>query len=252
MLKSVYPICEEFLWLLPKPLYYTLLHNVSQHEHHLRAFFDCPNVRQLYGGNSGHIQLYGIMVLQWVNMDLCSWSWYTVFAAFYSNGTNWLCHYVIEAQKLGQRPKISLNFPLGKSATVFQTEIYAILQFAYKNIRRAYKNKQILIFSDSQAALKALSGPKVTSELVAECWDALTELATQNRVTLVWVPGCVCVRVRVRMCARARACVCVCVCVCERARAPMSWLTQTCSCAVYMATVQITTGFSCSTCLTQI
>jgi ribonuclease HI len=89
----------------------------------------------------------------------------------------------------GQRPKRSLNFPLGNFATVFQTEIYAILQCAYENIKRTYKNKQILIFSDSQAALKALSGPKVTSELVAECRDALTELARQNRVTLAWVPG---------------------------------------------------------------
>jgi hypothetical protein len=72
---------------------------------------------------------------------------------------------------------------LGKYATVFQTEIYAILQCAYENIR-AYRNKRILIFSDSQAALKALSGPKVTSRL-----DALTALADLSKVTLLWVPG---------------------------------------------------------------
>jgi len=75
-----------------------------------------------------------------------------------------------------------VNFP------VFQTEIYAILQCEYKNIKRAYKNKQILICSDSQAALKALSGPKVTSTLVAERLDALLALASHNEVTLVWVP----------------------------------------------------------------
>jgi hypothetical protein len=67
----------------------------------------------------------------------------------------------------GLRPNRSYCFSLGKYATVFQTEIYAILQCAYENIRRAYRNKRILIFSDSQAALKALSGPKVTSRLVA-------------------------------------------------------------------------------------
>jgi ribonuclease HI len=72
---------------------------------------------------------------------------------------------------------------------VFQTEIYAILQCAYENIRRAYKNKRILIFSDNQAALKALSGPKVISRLVEECQEALSALATINEVTLVWVPG---------------------------------------------------------------
>jgi ribonuclease HI len=55
--------------------------------------------------------------------------------------------------------------------------------------KRTYKNKRILIFSDSQAALKALSGPKVTSELVADCLDALSALAGMNELTLAWVPG---------------------------------------------------------------
>jgi hypothetical protein len=76
-----------------------------------------------------------------------------------------------------------------KFATVFQTEIYAILQCACENIRRAYKRTWILIFCDSQAALRALSSPKVTSGLVAECLDALSALAGLNMVTLVWVPG---------------------------------------------------------------
>ena len=50
-------------------------------------------------------------------------------------------------------------------------------------------DKRILIFSDSLAALKALSSAKVTSALVAECLDALSALASLNEVTLVWVPG---------------------------------------------------------------
>ena len=48
---------------------------------------------------------------------------------------------------------------------------------------------RILIFYDSQAAIKALSSPKVTSGLVTECLDALSVLASLNEVTLVWVPG---------------------------------------------------------------
>ena len=72
---------------------------------------------------------------------------------------------------------------------VFQTEIYAILQCTCENIRRVYRNKRILIFSDSQASLKALSHQKVTSGLVAGCPDALFALATLNEVTLIWVPG---------------------------------------------------------------
>jgi len=70
---------------------------------------------------------------------------------------------------------------LGKFSTFFQTEIYAILQCAYENTRKAYKNMRILIFSDSQAAIKALSGSKVTSRLVAEC--------LVKEATLIWVPG---------------------------------------------------------------
>ena len=89
----------------------------------------------------------------------------------------------------GLRSNRSFSFPLGKFAKVFQTEIYAILQCACENIRMTYKNKRILIFSDSQAALKALGRPKVTSGLVAECLDALFALASMNEVTLIWVPG---------------------------------------------------------------
>jgi ribonuclease HI len=89
----------------------------------------------------------------------------------------------------GVRPNWSLSFSLGKFATVFQTEIYAILQCAYENIRRACRNKWILIFSDSQAALRALDGPKVNSDLVVECINALSRLAGQNEVILAWVPG---------------------------------------------------------------
>jgi ribonuclease HI len=72
----------------------------------------------------------------------------------------------------GLKANESYSFSLGKFASVIQTEIYAILQCAYENIRWVYKNKRILIFSDSQAAVKALSGLKVTSRLVVECLDA--------------------------------------------------------------------------------
>ena len=89
----------------------------------------------------------------------------------------------------GLRPNRSFSFPLIKFATVFQIEIYTILQCACENIRKAYNNKRILIFSDSQAALKALSRPKVTSGLVAECLNALSALVSLNEVTLAWMPG---------------------------------------------------------------
>jgi hypothetical protein len=51
-------------------------------------------------------------------------------------------------------------------------------------MRKAYKHQWILIFSNSQATLKALSSSKVTSGLVA-----LSALAGWNEVTLMWAPG---------------------------------------------------------------
>jgi hypothetical protein len=78
---------------------------------------------------------------------------------------------------------------LGKVATVFQTKIYAILQRTCENIRRAYKHKQILIFSYSQTALKVLSSLKVTLGLGAECLDAFSALDSLNEVIFMWVPG---------------------------------------------------------------
>jgi ribonuclease HI len=72
-------------------------------------------------------------------------------------------------------------------ATEFQKEIWAILQCTYINTRRAYRSKRILLFPT--AAHRTLSGPKVTSDLVAECLNALSALAGLNEVTLVWMPG---------------------------------------------------------------
>ena len=71
----------------------------------------------------------------------------------------------------GIRSNRSFSFSLGKFASVFRTETYATIQCAYENIKRAYKNKRILIFSDSQAALRVLSSPTVISKLVMECQD---------------------------------------------------------------------------------
>jgi hypothetical protein len=83
----------------------------------------------------------------------------------------------------GLKSNKSYSFSLGKFASVFQTEIYAILLCAYENKRRAYKNKRILIFSDSQSALKTLSGPKVISRLDLECQEALSALAALKEIT---------------------------------------------------------------------
>ena len=51
------------------------------------------------------------------------------------------------------------------------------------------KGKNIVIYSDSQAALKAISSPKVNSKLVGDCIQALEKVGLANKLTVAWVPG---------------------------------------------------------------
>jgi hypothetical protein len=57
----------------------------------------------------------------------------------------------------GVRPNMSLSFSLGKFATVFQTEIYAILQCAYENIRRLIETSGFLSFLTARRHLGHLT-----------------------------------------------------------------------------------------------
>ena len=86
-------------------------------------------------------------------------------------------------------PRIKLALPMGKWPTVFQAEIQAIVECAAICLKRRYRHTSICIFSDSQAALKALSAFECYSKLVWECIALLKELAMKNRVHLLWVPG---------------------------------------------------------------
>jgi len=62
-------------------------------------------------------------------------------------------------QSVGRR----LSFCLGKYATVFQAEIYAILACAHEVQSQNRTERYVSICSDSLAALKALKGVKTTS-----------------------------------------------------------------------------------------
>jgi len=77
--------------------------------------------------------------------------------------------------------------PLGQFATVFQAEVYAI--GACAKAMDQYQDLSISICSDSEAALKALMAPRVTSALVRECQQVLDQLGQHNAVQLIWVPG---------------------------------------------------------------
>lgn len=84
---------------------------------------------------------------------------------------------------------INWCFSLGDHASVFQTEVYAILMCVEGQLAKALPPPETIICSDSQAAIKAISAVRVDSGLVLECIRAITKLATVSRVTLKWVPG---------------------------------------------------------------
>jgi hypothetical protein len=69
---------------------------------------------------------------------------------------------------------------------VFQAEVYAIKACAAENLDRNYKNRNISILSDIQAAL---GKHQITSKLVWDCHQSHIQLAKHNRVQLIWVPG---------------------------------------------------------------
>ncbi|XP_028174320.1 uncharacterized protein LOC114362934 [Ostrinia furnacalis] len=89
----------------------------------------------------------------------------------------------------GEQPKLRLSQSLGKFASIFQAEVYAIIECAEANLRKNYANHIIYINSDSQAALLALNSNLITSKLVENCMSRLNTLGERNRVTLRWVPG---------------------------------------------------------------
>jgi hypothetical protein len=81
------------------------------------------------------------------------------------------------------------SLSLGQYTTIFHPEVYAIKACTVENLDRNYKNGNIYILSDSQAAIKALGKYKIISKLVWDCHQSLTHLANQNRVHLIWMSG---------------------------------------------------------------
>ncbi|KAJ8910154.1 hypothetical protein NQ315_007483 [Exocentrus adspersus] len=77
------------------------------------------------------------------------------------------------------------------SASVHRSESSELdpRDLSQKQVRGEIRNKRINILTDNQAALKGLRNHKVTSRLLWECWEELSDLARHNRVVLLWVPG---------------------------------------------------------------
>jgi ribonuclease HI len=89
----------------------------------------------------------------------------------------------------GQPMGRGLSFPLGRHATVFQAEVFAILACAHDNHSHGTPEKHVSICSDSLAALKALGAVRTTSPLVHQCQETLNDISTRYAVGLYWVPG---------------------------------------------------------------
>lgn len=85
-------------------------------------------------------------------------------------------------------PPIALSLPLGQNVTVFQAEVYAILEAI--TLSKSLSLPNVCICSDSKAALMALSSPTIKSTLVNECRNTLSSASTDGiEIKLIWVPG---------------------------------------------------------------
>jgi hypothetical protein len=88
----------------------------------------------------------------------------------------------------GQSEGRRLSFPLGRYATVFQAEVFAILACAHDIQNHGTPEKHVSICSNSPASLKALGAVRTMSPLVRQCQEALNDISARHDVGLYWVP----------------------------------------------------------------
>jgi len=105
----------------------------------------------------------------------------------FTDGSRHQLHGCTGASVYNQTESVEKIILLGKHSTIFQAEVCAILTCVQS--LRTQQNQSIVICFDSQAALKALQSPKITSSLVADTVAKLQELSVFNSVRLLWVPG---------------------------------------------------------------
>jgi ribonuclease HI len=89
----------------------------------------------------------------------------------------------------GQPVDRRLSISLGKRATVFQAEVYAILACAHETETQDRPEKYVSVCSDSQTTLKELQAAKTSSSLVRQCQKVLKVIYIRHTVGLYWVPG---------------------------------------------------------------
>ena len=102
------------------------------------------------------------------------------------NNTGFGYHIVDEISQLGHSSHGKLN----NHNSVFQAEAYGIEASVKFLISQDTQNRNIVIYSDSQATIKSLQKTKINSRTIISCNNAINKLAgNQNNVTISWIPG---------------------------------------------------------------
>jgi ribonuclease HI len=80
---------------------------------------------------------------------------------------------------------------LGTTTTVFQAEMFAILQAAETCLdlinNGVIHNQNIFFITDSQASIKALNKNMVRTSLLQQCTQALQIISSTNTISLQWI-----------------------------------------------------------------
>jgi ribonuclease HI len=106
---------------------------------------------------------------------------------FYTEGS--LCESRAGAGVFSDTLDIRESYAPRSLATVFETEVYAILACSDYCRSANMHNMTICICSDSKAALLAPSSYTISSKLLHQCWLSSQDLSNNNRMSLFWVPG---------------------------------------------------------------
>ena len=85
--------------------------------------------------------------------------------------------------------QIETSFRLPDHCTVYQAEVMAIVEAMKLWQSKRPREQNIFLFSDNQAALKALDSSFTNSKTIAKSRKSLIEMATHYRFHLIWVPA---------------------------------------------------------------
>jgi len=81
------------------------------------------------------------------------------------------------------------SYQLGSLPTVYQCELFALHMASCWASNNIPQHTKITFFSDSQAAIRAISSTNITSVMVLDTTNQLNKLATRNTVEIRWIPG---------------------------------------------------------------